>query len=423
MSSAAMRTRTVWFLLSNSVNAGISFLTVIYLARLLDTASFGRIALYTTISLIAAPLISLSLEGSLAINKFKMNELELGRHIGSCLAIIFAITFVAILVQFPLQDLISDQLSISGSLIGIALLTATAQAVINIKLSLFTVKGEATKYAMLQVSSAVAASGLTFALLAWTTLGWEARPIALLVSSLVVATLVLSLLKKTDHVEFRPNWVDSKLGLRFGLPLVPHSFGALFFTSFDKILVNHLLGVQAVGIYQFGGQIGSIALLLTDAINKAFAPWLYAHLQNRDPNNDKRLVKVTYIYFLSALAVGVIIFLLPFNIASMIGGSAYLAADRLVPVFIAGHCFGGMYFMVVNYLFFAGKTIHIAAATIAAGSLSLLIAFYMTLHFGLVGAAMAFLAGKAIHFMIVWHMSMKAFPLPWFSRYSTVKVR
>ncbi len=386
---------------------------MILLARVLSPIEYGVLAIFFTFNAVLTSLMSLSLDGSVSVAYFKRTPQELRFHVSTSIAII-AIIFAVLTAMFiifaaPLASWL--HLSMKWLLLGLA--CAAAQAIVNIKLALLMVKGAAMRYAIFQIAQSVILAGLTSVMIFSFTMGWESRAWALVGTTLLFCCCSVFMMVKDGECAAKISASEMRLALSFGVPLIPHTCGALLFTSADRFVVNAVLGPAATGLYQLAAQVGSIIMVGTDAINKAFSPWLYRHLNNSTDATRRKIVKLTYFYFLSGLILSAVFFIVPWNLASFFGGSNYSDAGPLVPFFILGHCIGGMYFMVVNYIFYSGRTGYLSAATLISGLIGLAIVFIFLGQIGVLGAGVAFVVSKTLHFLFTWFISSRIYPMPW----------
>jgi O-antigen/teichoic acid export membrane protein len=413
MSTTPVAGRAIWFFVSNVVNAGITFMTMILLARILSPTEYGVLAIFFTFTAVLTSLIGLSLDGSISVAYFKRSAEEVSSHVSSSLALI-AITFVGLTVLiFLLAQPLTTFLNLPIEWLIFGLVCSAAQAVVNIKLTLWMVKGAATRYATFQIMQSIMLAGLTAAMIFGVSMTWESRACALVVTNFITACISVLMLIKDGECSKKIYTSEMRLALRFGVPLLPHMCGILLFSSADRFIVNGLLGPAATGQYQLAAQIGLIVLVGIDAINKAFSPWLYNHLGDATDANRRYIVKLTYLYFAGAIIVSAMFFLLPWNIASLFGGEKYSDAGTLVPYFILGQCLGGMYYMVVNYIFYTGRTGYLSVTTLISGLIGIVSCYTLIDKIGLIGAAIAFVISKIIHFMLTWIISARIFPMPW----------
>lgn len=75
----------------------------------------------------------------------------------------------------------------------------------------------------------------------------------------------------------------------------------------------------------------------------------------------------------------------------------------------------GFYYVVVNYIFYFKKTSSLAKITFTVSILHVGISFLFVKLFGIVGAGYALVISGVIQFVLIWHLSNKIYPMPWFS--------
>ncbi len=64
-------------------------------------------------------------------------------------------------------------------------------------------------------------------------------------------------------------------GLRLGLPTIPHSLGIFLLQVGDRLVINDLLGLAAVGRYQVAYLVGSSGIMLIMAFSAAWTPMIF----------------------------------------------------------------------------------------------------------------------------------------------------
>ena len=97
----------------------------------------------------------------------------------------------------------------------------------------------------------------------------------------------------------------------------------------------------------------------------------------------------------------------------IIVGPKFDEASTLVGFIVIGQCFFGAYLMITNYIFFIKKTHILATITILCGIINLILLYFMTIKFGLLGAAYSFVISMVIRFIITFILSQNLFPMPW----------
>jgi len=72
-----------------------------------------------------------------------------------------------------------------------------------------------------------------------------------------------------------------------------------------------------------------------------------------------------------------------------------------------------MYFMVTNYIFYVKKTKYLSYVTISSGAINVVLLLLLIPHYGISGAAYAFMIANLIRFVGTWILSAKLYDMPW----------
>jgi O-antigen/teichoic acid export membrane protein len=78
-----------------------------------------------------------------------------------------------------------------------------------------------------------------------------------------------------------------------------------------------------------------------------------------------------------------------------------------------GYAFGGMYYMVANYIFLMSKTGYLAMVTFASGVFNVIATYFLIKLNGVLGAAQAFMLSQAMIFLCTWWLAHHFRPMPW----------
>jgi O-antigen/teichoic acid export membrane protein len=255
---------------------------------------------------------------------------------------------------------------------------------------------------------------LSLVLILVAGLGWQGRLIGQGAAIALFGAAAFYLMHRGGYIR-RPRTLRALAAdaLRFGLPLVPHTLGALLIVTVDRIVITKLLGLASAGIYMVALQLGQVVGLLTDSFNKAYAPWLMRRLADKDSVPRLAIVRGTYAYFagivLFAVAIGL---LAPWFLPYLVGASFAQAAGFVIYTTL-GFAFTGCYYMVTNYIFFASKTSVLAVVTAVAGLLNVPLTIGLVNMNGLAGAAQAFMLTQLLSFAGTWWLANRTHPMPW----------
>ena len=82
--------------------------------------------------------------------------------------------------------------------------------------------------------------------------------------------------------------------LIFSYPNAPRSIIGLIYKSFDKILLTNFTGLDSVGYYAIGSQLGNTIKIISNSLNKSFSPYFFKMIKRNDASSKQVLVKRYY---------------------------------------------------------------------------------------------------------------------------------
>ena len=334
----------------------------------------------------------------------------------SCIWVLITSVIGVFLFLLLFNEWLQTLLNITSSWIFIALVVCIFNFLIHLRLGQWQVRGEAKKYGVLQVSNSILNLFFTLVLVVIVSLGGSGRVYSYVFSAGAMAIISLILLHKGRLISYKkPEIKHVKEIVKFGFPLIPHVFGIFLLTILDRVIINDRLGLQSAGVYMLAAQISMALLIIFDAINKAYLPWLFDKLSNGNMRDKQQIVKATYIYFIILLFIGLLGFLLGPHFVVLIAGENYKSAGDIIGWLILGQVFGGMYLMVTNYIFYSKETSMLSLVTISTGVFNVFLVYSLVDLYGMVGAGYSFCFSMFMRFIFTWFVAAKKVDMPWFS--------
>lgn len=406
------------YLVASILNGLIPFILLPILTRYLNPSEYGEVAMFQTLLGALAAFVGASFV-SAANRKYYDTDItkqDLAEFIGSCIQLIFFFSVVVYLVLYIFQDQLSEWLSLKPIYILFAVVTASCTAIINLRLGQWQVQKQAIKYGALQISKNLLDMLLSLTFVIVLLQGVDGRINAQVIVSISFLVVSVYLLKRDSLLKIL-TWRISyiKEALRFGVPLIPHIAGTFLLMSVDRFIINREIGIAEAGIYMVAVQLTMSISIVFDAINKAYVPWLFEKLTENNLAQKKKIVKLTYIWFV-VIIIGVILsFFIGPPLVVLIAGEQYSEAGKVIGWLTMAQGFKGMYLMVTNYIFYSKKTGMLSTVSIGSGLLNLLLLIVLVRILGLEGAAIAFALSMGIRFLLTWWVAHRRHPMPWFN--------
>lgn len=403
------------FTFFNVINSAIPFLLLPILTAYLSPEDYGIVDLFYNISIIATPVIGLSIVQS--ISRYYFEEIDLSKFVTTVFLILSGVGLLLILISllFSLfaQDYISA-LDIPPLLIVMALIYTLFSQISEILLTLWRVSYKTVKFGIFRVLKTGMDLGLSIILIVSFNMGWEGRIIPQLVIALLFgAAACYILFKKGYLLKLKVNKKYKKEALSFSVPLIFHSLGASLIGFSDRFFILFMLGLSNVGIYSVGYQIGMVVALLQNSFNQAWVPFFFEKLKENKPSEKLKIVKITYMYFGLLFVVVLFFYFMTPIIYEYFIGDAFDSGATVVFWVLLGYAFQGMYKMAVNYLFYLKMTKQIAYCTLFTLVLNLILNYFLIGLNGITGAAQATLISFVVLFVMVFIMANKSYKMPW----------
>lgn len=248
----------------------VQALSLPVLTRLLEPSEYGAVATALVIGNLLAVVVDLGLSRAVTRAWFRgpdgPNEAKALVVLGLLLVAAASLTAAATAAVWGgwAGDLV---------LLRLAVLLAAAMAARNLLLGLLRAQGRARPYVLVMVLSTSGAQvlGLVAAVAGRSAFSYVC---GLAAGSALAALLGLALVRpQLRPLRRRALWA---WGARFGLLLVPGELAAVAIWFSDRLVVERLLGLEAVGRYQVAYTVGSVLLMLAMGVSQAWGPVIYA---------------------------------------------------------------------------------------------------------------------------------------------------
>lgn len=402
------------YTLSNFAVAGVPFLLLPVLTRVLDPAAYGVIAMFTLVVSLISVGVGLNVHGAIAVRYFDRSSFDIPKYVSTALVILAVSTVFMLVLVSIVGARLAEFTSIPRQWLYVAVLVAFLQFLVQVLLALWQASKKPIKYGALRVTHAFLDAIGSIVLVLVLALSWQGRLNGMLVAWLFAAIIAVYFLVREGWLAWSIDPTYAKDALNYGVPLVPHALGGLLLGMADRFIVNNTLDVSSTGIYVVAVQLGLILGMLADSFNKAFAPWLMEKLSDIDHKSQKKIVIFTYVYFLAIIALAALgAFVAPYVLPYIVGPQFQTSGPLLVFI-LFGNAFIGMYYMVTNYIFYSRRTGLLSALTISVGVITVALSWFLVKNYGIKGAAIGFMVGQASLFFGAWILSNYCVPMPWF---------
>ncbi len=405
------------YTISGILSAGIPFLILPILTHHISTEDYGLLANYKVIFSLVMPLMGLSVAGALSRMYYERDKIDFPVYLSNGLILLLINSLVIGAILFGFRATIFELTQISSKWLLAALIISLGYNISLMILTIWRLQNRSFSFGVLNVFRSLLNFGFSLFFVITLLHSWKGRIEGELIAVLFFAVLSVWFLYKGKWLKFKLSKKYIKDILQFGLPLIPHSLGAVIIAFSDRILITKYVGLSSTGLYAVGSQVAAILLILFSSFILAWIPWLYEKLKKNNSEDKKKIVKITYSYFAILFLLAVLLQLFAPVLFRIFIGEEFQTAQTFISWLVFGLAFNGMYRIVVPYLFYLKKTYIVGIVSISVAILNIGLNILLINRSGAIGAAQATCVSFLLQFLIIWFISGKHFKMPWFSAF------
>ena len=395
----------IWYTVGNYLLKGLTFLTLPIFARLLSKADYGQYSIFTTYEMILYIIIGFAIHTSYknAFYKYKGLEdsKEYNSYISATMLLLIGSAIIWLFLSLFLNQQLSRWMNLDGGCIPLLVVFSSSSAVITCYNTDASIRYEYKRF--LQVSFFNALTSIVLSIVLILFVFKNEKYLGRIIGSTVPYAFVAIAIVIHYMKQARPNDTKAKLswGVHYSLPIIPHGLSQIILNQFDRIMIMNMVGSAMAGVYSFAYNVYMIITVTASSIDNVWAPWLY---ERRNEDAFDRIKKVSSWYFMLLLLLCVIVSLASPELVLFFGGNKYKEAVYCVVPIVTSGFFAFSYNIPASIEYYHEKTKGIAAATISAALINIVMNYLFIKRFGYIAAAYTTLFTYFLYFS--FHMFM-----------------
>lgn len=403
------------YTLLNIIEKVIPFLLLPLITRVLPKDEVGLYVLYQSVISVMIPLFTLNIDSSVLLNFYKFRKVEFKAYFSNSILLFIAFYINFLILFFFISDFISDALGISVFWLLVISSIVFVRFFTQLRQHLWRINFKIKQYGFFTVGISILKNGLGLILLFTTDLGWKALVLGHLSGYIVFALLAIVSFIHEDLFNLKLRVEYLKDAFNIGYPLALHKTGLWLGDTANRVIIAAILGASATANYGIGATFAMIVMITEDAFTKAFVPHLFEELKKSENMNRKYIVRLSYSVYLFLIMISMVTLVVGYFSVGLIFGDDYNSTRIFIAPLVIAAMVKGFYKLHVNYILFTKKTLHITKITITTGLLNLILAYFMTIRFGLIGTAFSLLIINFIQYIFSFYVGNKLIPMPWLS--------
>jgi O-antigen/teichoic acid export membrane protein len=381
------------YVVAAAVNAAIPFLLLPLIARWLGPADFGVIGGFVAIANVLVLLVGLNAYGFVSVSYYRDSPETLSKLVGAAVTVVLAASTVVGLIGLIVAGPVEQLTKIDRQWLWTLLAAATGQAILAIGLTVAQTIRQPFVYGAIQIGYGLSLAILALVLVGAIGMAWQGRALAQALAALMIAVGSLAWLRASGRVTKTVDWTTVRNALRFGIPLLPHSFAAVAMGSMDRLALSGSFQPSIVGQYFLALQISSVFIAFAAAVNQAWVPWLYERLARNDGAAWAEVSRAILIGSVLLVTGAAVMALLAKPLVLLVGGDLYLPAATPLRI-LAFYAACQAWYTLMSAFFFYGERTRLMSALTVSTALAQAALIVLFVRWGVVGVAGALLASS-----------------------------
>jgi O-antigen/teichoic acid export membrane protein len=351
---------SVVYIVGQFASKALAFILLLVYARFMEPEDFGITGTLAAYGSVLGTIFVMGLHGSATRHYFDLKHDPI--KLRSYLTSVYAFQIVFSLVVCCALELWGDRLwfaytsgDIPFTYVRLAIWSTFFTTVALIPQALYQSEERAATLVGWQTAQGVLAvvAGILFVgVLRERALGVLHSQI---ISAVVFAGLLFVLFSRSwGSREF--DWAHVQKGLRYGVPLLPHTLGTILMQTVDRIMLEKYAPKADVGLYSIAMTLGLVLAMIAGGVNQAWSPHFFRTTTEEPPAESRKKAEVFAALFV-ALFTGLSLLgaLLAPELIYVLGVKYVPVVPFLIP-FVIGNLIGFYYFLPANQLLLASRT-------------------------------------------------------------------
>lgn len=404
---------SIIYLGSSIVNKAIPFLLLPVMTTYLDPEEYGLLSIYLILITFYSAFIGMNINVNISKNFFTVSKVEMGKVVYNSLLIVLVASLIGLVITGFLALGFKELFSIPMKWWLLIPFLSLMFMVITLNLTLLRNEERPLAFGLFEISNTALSMGFTILFLVSLGFGWYSQVLGTFIGYGVIFLLSLWHMKTRGFLQGGIDYQWVRNLLRTSLPMIPHVVGGIIMAVSDRLFIERMVDLEAVGIYSVGYTFGLVVILFTDAFIKAWSPWFFRTLSKPDENKKQKVVKYTYLYCIGVFGIAAIIALaaewvLPYVVAPQYYDS------RIYIIWIAmGYAVHGVYKILYPYMVILNKTSFLGMSSMVAAIVNLVLNYFLIDAYGAIGAAYATIISFGVSTLLVFIYQNKKYPMPW----------
>ena len=382
----------------------IGIITLPLFTQYLSREEYGILAMLIMLSMVVQPIFSLGLSASMGICYFEKNDVQnkfqavwsvfILNVLGSMILVILAMYFTdfwCFILRLPSE---SYSYAVKISLVSVAITILSNSFVQRVQF-----EKQAQLYVLVSAITALVSVTVTF----YTVVHLEIGVLGMIYGQLAgnsfsFLTFFILGCKETSFVL---RFDTIKEVLRLGLPLIP-SFAFLFIMMHsNKYILEYYYGLDSVGIYSIGFNLGVTISIITNGIAKAWYPFFMSYISK---TSDSKVIfgRILTYYFYSVGLICSTYFIFAKPVVTLLTDDKFHESYMVVGFVALAHFIQVIFNFFLPNLYFSKKVKYVTVIQALSSVISFPIFIFLIKSYSIMGCAIGICISNLVAVLIIY---------------------
>ena len=385
-----------WYVVSQLVIRGLTFLTTPIFTRLLSTSEYGVVRVYESWMDMLLPVFGLCIYQSMSRAKLDFEEDYYEYHSSvQALVLLFCALLAALLLVFrgTAEKLLSMNPLMLCVMLAFMPMTAAVAIYQNREKQLLHYKSNVVVMALCAIPATLISIAAVWYFKYHSSASLsDVRIVSFYLPQIIVGLVVTAMVFKRGGLRIRlSHWTYA---LRFSLPLIPHLLSMYVLSQCDRLMIKSMCGADRAAIFSLAVTLQYVLYVVIDAVEGSWLPWLFEKLKERDTGErelfDKRsreIEKPFIIMTFAACGLALLLQLAAPELIFALGGEPYAESKYIVAPLLLSSLFAFCSRLFVSIEKYNKKTLFTALCTMLVAAVNVPLNYIFIKTHGYIAAA------------------------------------
>ncbi|KAA3608467.1 MAG: hypothetical protein D8M58_19520 [Calditrichaeota bacterium] len=284
----------------------------------------------------------------------------------------------------------------------------------NLPYLILRVEEKSTHFSVIKIVRFLIELGLNILFVVYYKMGF----IGVLYANIIAAFINVIILLPYQVSYLKGSWNSGafKQLAYFGIPLIPNGIAYLIVEVSDKLLMNHLLGKELLGLYSANYKFGTILVMLVMAFRTAWQPFFLKIAEKKEAKEVYSRV-LTYFTLVGVIIVILVSYLIEYLVQIPLPGGItllgkeYWPGTSIIPIILTSYLFYGLYVNFTVGIYIKKKSHLMIIFTGLAALVNVGSNLYLMPAYGIMGAAFATFLSYFVMAVTIFIANNKIYPI------------